>query len=142
MKKLVIACSLLAAATACSSTPKTAPAERAEARRATEEKPDSEDRQPILYIRQDGTVRIECGNKFGPEGEDYTALEEYLSQKARFMHMEWDETLKLDLPDDPIVIRADKSTPFRMIQEIMLLCGKLGIEVWKVQLTATQPERA
>ena len=109
---------------------------------ATEDKPNPDDRRPILNIRQDGTVIVQREVKYDPELNDYSALEIYLSQKAGFMEKVFDEKLKINLPDDPILIRADENTPFKMIQKIMLLCGQQGIQIWKVQLAAAQPEEA
>ena len=51
---------------------------------------------------------------------------------------EWDETLQKDLPDDPILIRADRNTPFKYIQKIMEVCTREDVFIWKVQLAASE----
>ena len=43
------------------------------------------------------------------------------------------------LPDDPILIRADRNTPFKYIQRIMETCTRQDIRIWKVQLAASEP---
>jgi biopolymer transport protein ExbD len=55
---------------------------------------------------------------------------------------EWDESLKKDLPDDPILIRADRNTPFKYIQKIMEVCTREGILIWRVQLAASETPEA
>ncbi len=109
---------------------------------AQEDKPNPEDKRPILNIRQDGAVVVMRDVIYDPESDDYTNLERYLSQKAQAMPMVMDPELGKELPDSPMLIRADENTPFRMIQKIMLLCGKKGIQIWKVELAAAQPEEA
>jgi biopolymer transport protein ExbD len=44
-----------------------------------------------------------------------------------------------DLPDDPVLIRADRNTPFKYIQRIMEVCARQNIKIWKVQLAASEP---
>ena len=79
---------------------------------------------------------------YTPEMDDYTELEQYLSDMASLMDKEVPEGLTLEVPDEPVLIRADEATPFKMIQKIMELCGKKGIQIWKVELAAKQPEDA
>ncbi len=54
------------------------------------------------------------------------------------MPMEMDEKLGIELPDDPILIRADRNTPFKYVQKIMEVCTRDGIKIWKVQLAASE----
>lgn len=54
------------------------------------------------------------------------------------MKMEMDEGLKMMLPDDPILIRADRNTPFKYIQKIMEICSREKIHIWKVQIAASE----
>ena len=52
---------------------------------------------------------------------------DYYWQLAQRMELEWvpyfetkmDETLGIPLPDDPVLIRADRNTPFKYLQRIM-----------------------
>jgi len=54
------------------------------------------------------------------------------------MATKMDDKLKKILPDDPILIRADRNTPFKYIQKIMEVCTREGIQIWKVQLAASE----
>lgn len=54
------------------------------------------------------------------------------------MPKKFDEELKIELPDDPILIRADRNTPFKYIQKIMELCARNNIKIWKVQIAASE----
>lgn len=63
------------------------------------------------------------------------------TMKDRFvpgMVMKFDETVGAQLPDDPILIRADRNTPFKYVQKIMEVCTRDGIMIWKVQLAASE----
>lgn len=59
------------------------------------------------------------------------------------MPMVMDDTLGVPLPDDPILIRADRNTPFKYVQKIMEVCTRDGIKIWRVQLAASEdPSKA
>ena len=40
--------------------------------------------------------------------------------------------------EDNFLIRADKNTEFKFIQKVMEVCGKKGIQIWKLQLAASE----
>ena len=46
------------------------------------------------------------------------------------------------IPDNPLMIRADRGTEFKYIQRVMEVCGKEGIRIWKLELGAAQDEEA
>jgi biopolymer transport protein ExbD len=107
---------------------------------AVEDKPNPEDRRAIVNVRQDGTVVVKREVIYDPEKDDYAPLEKFLSQKASMMRQEEDPNSPgRKLPSDPVLIRADENTPFKMIQKIMELCGKQGILIWKIELAASMP---
>lgn len=54
------------------------------------------------------------------------------------MEMVMDKEVGRELPDDPILIRADRNTPFKYVQKIMEVCTREGIMIWKVQLAASE----
>jgi biopolymer transport protein ExbD len=58
------------------------------------------------------------------------------------MTFKMDETLNKLLPDDPILIRADRNTPFKYIQKLMEVCTRDGIMIWKVQIAASEDPAA
>ena len=39
-----------------------------------------------------------------------------------------------------LLVRADQNTPFKYVQKVMSFCGLQGIQIWKVQLAAKEPE--
>jgi len=106
---------------------------------AVEDKPEKNERRPIVNIRQDGTVIVRREVIYSPEDDDYTKLRAYLVDMAQLMDKDIPEGLSIEVPDDPILIRADENTPFKMIQKIMEFCGQKGIQIWKVELAASQP---
>ncbi|MHC4823565.1 MAG: ExbD/TolR family protein [Planctomycetota bacterium] len=65
---------------------------------------------------------------------------------AQAMEIEWlpyfeqkmDDKLGIMLPDDPVLIRADRNTPFKYLQKIMEVCTREKIKIWKVQFAASE----
>ncbi|MDG1985750.1 MAG: hypothetical protein P8M11_14420, partial [Planctomycetota bacterium] len=45
-----------------------------------------------------------------------------------------------EVPDEPVLIRADQSTPFKYVQYIMERCGQEGTQIWKLQLAVSTPD--
>jgi biopolymer transport protein ExbD len=56
--------------------------------------------------------------------------------------MKFDEMLQKELPDDPILIRADRNTPFKYVQKIMEVCTRENVLIWRVQLAASETAEA
>jgi biopolymer transport protein ExbD len=110
--------------------------------------------RPILNVMEDGSIiwkkKVLYDQYLLPQGIDpirtgrpdyYWKLEETMRLKfLPWMKIEYDEVLKMDLPDDPILIRADRNTPFKYIQRIMEVCSRENVKIWKVQLAASEPE--
>lgn len=111
--------------------------------------------RPILNVMDDGSIiwkkKVLYEPGMVPRGQDpiRKTRPDYYWKLAETMIVEWipymatdyDENLKKTLPDDPILIRADRNTPFRYIQKIMEVCSREGIYIWKVQLAASEPEQ-
>ena len=114
------------------------------ARSAVEDKPDPKVVRPILNIPQNGKIIIKTEPYYDPEqdGEDMTRLERYLVDAAARMPKKMDPEVGVKLPDNPLMIRADTNTEFRFIQKIMEVCGKQGIQIWKLELGAAEHEDA
>ena len=110
------------------------------AEEAVEDKPNPDEKRPIVNIKQDGEIIVRRESIYSPEQDDYTELEAYLSDMAQLMDKDTPEGLNVEVPDEPVLIRADENTPFKMVQKIMEICGKKGIQIWKVELAAAQPE--
>jgi biopolymer transport protein ExbD len=104
--------------------------------------PDPKVVRPVVNILADGRIMVKRSVLYDPAEDDaYGQFKEWLSGMARQM-----PTKPLDpskpgvnmLPDNPILIRADQSTPFKHIQKVMEICGLEGIKIWKVQLAAAE----
>jgi biopolymer transport protein ExbD len=108
------------------------------AKNAVQDKPDPSIVRPVLNILPDGTMIQKKRELYNPEKGDLTEVERYLADQARLMPQELDKALGVKLPDNPLLIRADKNTEFKNIQKVMEICGKKGIQIWKLQLAASE----
>jgi biopolymer transport protein ExbD len=114
-----------------------------QARSSVEDKPDPKVIRPILNIPISGSIIAKGEPYYLPEeGEDTTKLERYLAGQSKLMPLKLDPDLNILLPDNPLMIRADRNTPFKYIQRIMAICGKDGIKIWKLELGAAEDEAA
>lgn len=115
---------------------------------------DPPENRPILNVMDDGSIiwkkKLLYSPGMDPRGMDpirktrpdfYWKLADTMKLEfIPYMTIKFDEEVQKDLPDDPILIRADRNTPFRYIQKIMEVCTREGIMIWKVQLAASEPE--
>lgn len=117
-----------------------------EAVKAVEDKPDPTIVRPIINILANGEIWVKKERYFDPENDDgYKRLREYLSDQAAKMPKEpinEDDPGGPKAPGNPMLVRADQSTPFHYIQKVMELCGQKGIQIWKIELAATDEESA
>ena len=111
-----------------------------QARAAVEDKPDPKVVRPIINIPQSGRMIVKRETKYDPEvdGDDMTGLERYLADQASLMPKKFDKEVGVKLPDNPLMIRADMFTEFKYIQRIMEICGRKGIQIWKLELGAAE----
>jgi biopolymer transport protein ExbD len=115
---------------------------------AREDKPDPEEYRPIINIQYDGKIIIKREKYYIPEEDDgnadpYLRVKEWLAKTAKRMDKDFlteGATTGPKVPDEPVLIRADISTPFKHIQKIMEFCGAAGVQIWKVQLACSVPE--
>jgi len=109
------------------------------AKNSVQDKPDPKVVRPVLNILPDGTMITKRRELYDPEKDELTEVERYLADQARQMPQVADPALGgIKLPDNPLLIRADKNTEFKYIQKIMEVCGKTGIQIWKLQLAASE----
>jgi hypothetical protein len=77
---------------------------------------------------------------YDPAKDDkFRKLSEYLARMAKQMPkkpINPADPSSMQVPDNPLLIRADQATPAKYIQKVMELCGKAGIQIWKVELAA------
>ncbi len=111
-----------------------------EAKAAVEDKPDPKVVRPIINIPQSGTMIAKREIKYDPEvdGDDMSGLERWLANQSAMMPKKFDKDVGALLPDNPLMIRADMNTEFKYIQRIMEICGKKGIQIWKLELGAAE----
>ena len=106
------------------------------------DKPDPSVVRPVINIVHTGKMIVKKETKFDPENPDLTVMESFLSDQARLMpkeHFNKEAGTGPMIPDNPLLIRADRNTPFKHIQKVMELCGKKGIQIWKLELAASEP---
>jgi len=109
------------------------------AKNAVQDKPDPKVVRPVLNVLPDGTMITKRRELYDPENDDMIEVERYLVDQAnRMKPWKMDPDLGVALPDNPLLIRADKNTEFKYIQKIMEVCGKKGIQIWKLQLAASE----
>lgn len=111
------------------------------ARSAVEDKPDIEIVRPIINIPQSGRMIYKRRALYDPEvdGENMQGLERFLVDQA--VRMKVAGHVKDDLPDNPLMIRADRGTEFKYIQRVMETCGLEDVRIWKLELGAAQEEK-
>jgi biopolymer transport protein ExbD len=108
---------------------------------ASPDKPDPTEIRPIVNIISTGSIYVLAEKFYDPDEDDgYLKLKSYLQQMAAKMPKEPlnDDGTGPPIPANPLLIRADQSTPFKHIQKVMELCGLQGIQIWKVQLAAAE----
>ena len=113
---------------------------------AKEDKPDPKEMRPILNIQHHGTIIAKRKTYYAPDSHDsladpYSEVKDLLVAAAAQMEKAPlnDDGTGAHVPDDPVLVRADQSTPFKHIQKVMEMCGLPGIQIWKVQLAASVP---
>jgi biopolymer transport protein ExbD len=107
---------------------------------AKPDKPNPDEFRPVVNIKTDGSIWVKRRMYFDPENPDeYKELRAFLSDVAAKMKRNPDT--KDNLPDEPLLIRADMNTPFKYIQKVMEQCGYKGVQIWKVQLAAAESDK-
>jgi len=109
---------------------------------AVEDKPDPKVVRPVINIPQRGAMIVRREAHYDPEidGDDMTRLERFLADQSKRMPWKFDPEVGAPLPDNPLMIRSDRNTEFKYIQRIMQICGKQGIQIWKLELGAAETE--
>ena len=97
-----------------------------------------------LDIDAAGVVRSGDNVLFDPakEGEGKIALQEWLHIQASRMDKHFNEAIQLELPNDVLLIRADRSAPMRTVLRVMEVCGHHDIQIWRIRLAARSAPEA
>ena len=104
--------------------------------------------RPVVNIRFDGSIRIKHEIFYSRQTHDGRAdpfehVRQWLAVAASKMETDFadpESRTGLKIPDEPLLIRADRSTPFEHIQKVMELCGERGVFIWKIQLACRMPD--
>jgi biopolymer transport protein ExbD len=107
---------------------------------AAADKPDPNELRPIVNILSNGEMYVKRELIYDPKHDDkYRKMKEYLGRMASQMDKEPIDPKNPSgpkAPKNPILIRADQSTPAKYVQKVMETCGMVGIQIWKVELAA------
>ena len=117
---------------------------------AVPDKPDPDELRPIVNVPIDGTWIVSGETYYDPERDDASAdpfqeFKTWLAKVARAMptapvnEEQPAGPSNPEVPDDPLLVRADESTEFKHVQKIMELLGYQGIQIWKVQFAVAEP---
>ena len=115
---------------------------------ALPDEPPPERVRPIVNVLQDGTVIYKRQTYYSPnEALDpgyknrvkLRTLLDYFANKI--MKKKFDDMVKKELPDDALLIRADKWTEMHHVAKIMETCGHHSILIWKVELAVGEPKK-
>ncbi len=106
---------------------------------ATEDKPDPDEKRPIFNIKHTGEIIVRKEPLYSPETHDgkkdpMVDVKRKLAIIAKNM-----EKAKDGLPDEHLMVRGDRSVPFKHVQHVMQECAQKGIQIWKIQLAASMP---
>ena len=109
---------------------------------ADPDKPNPKEWRPILNIDHNGEMEVSRKIMYNPEQDDgFRDMANWLKFVSEKMERKFDETAQRELPDEPLLIRADENTPFKFVQKVMEICGGQDISIWKLQLAAKEPEK-
>lgn len=112
---------------------------------ASPDEPDPKEVRPVINIISTGEILVKRELLYSPEADDeYARLKQFLSDMSRRMPKEPLDEKNPNGPKVPanaVLVRADRSTPFRHIQKVMEICGIKGIEIWKIQLAAAEGKK-
>lgn len=109
---------------------------------AVADEPDPKVIRPVINIMSTGEILVMRNLIYDPNNDDqYAELKVYLAGMASRMPKEplnEDQPNGKKVPANALLIRADRSTPFKHIQKVMEVCGIEGIQIWKIQLAAAE----
>jgi biopolymer transport protein ExbD len=118
------------------------------AENAQPDKPKPDEFRPVVNIKQDGSIWVKRKELYDPENpDDYKMVREYLSDVAKMMEREkFDGTATTrndpnSIPGEALLVRADQFSAFKHTQKVMEQCGYKGIQIWKLQLAASESEK-
>jgi biopolymer transport protein ExbD len=117
------------------------------AQKAVPDKPDPNEWRPIINVKHTGEMIIKRTTYFDPESnvgtKKYEDLRTQLLSMAGRMKKEAIAPGQARMvPNEPLMIRADESTQFKYVQDIMEQCGDQSISIWKLQIAVSVPDNS
>ncbi len=117
------------------------------AQNAVPDKPSKDEWRPIINVKHTGEMIIKRNKYFDPEvnvgPKKYEDLRtQLLSMAGRMKKAPIAPGSPKNIPDEPLMIRADETTTFKFVQEIMEQCSDQSISIWKLQIAVSVPEKA
>jgi biopolymer transport protein ExbD len=113
------------------------------AKTAVPDEPDPKEFRPVINVRQTGEMIAKRETIFAPATDgtkdDEADLMGYLVNTSKLMkkdHFNKEAGTGPMIPDDFLLIRADRFTPFHFVQRVMTDCGNTDVQIWKIQLAA------
>ena len=99
-----------------------------------------EGQRPIVNVLQSGETIYKRKTYLEADEQDYSKLQGLLEYFAKNMTKKFDKAVGKELPDDPLLIRADKWTEMHHIAKIMETCGLTNVQIWRVELAVGEPK--
>ena len=99
-----------------------------------------EGQRPIVNVLQSGETIYKRKTYLEADATDYSRLQGLLEYFAKNMTKKFVPAVKKELPDDPLLIRADKWTEMHHVAKIMETCGHLNVQIWRVELAVGEPK--
>ena len=109
------------------------------ARTAVPDKPKADEWRPVINIPQGGEMIIKKEKLYDPENDDASEIRGWLVDAADKMEPDEDDP---KLPGEALLIRSDEWTEFKYIQRVMEWCGDKEVQIWKLQLAASEDPEA
>ncbi len=106
---------------------------------ATEDKPDPDEKRPIFNIKHTGEIIVRQVPLYKPETHDGKSNPmEDVQRKLAIIAKNMEKAAD-GLPDEHLMVRGDRSVPFKYVQQVMQECAQKGVQIWKIQLAASMP---
>ena len=114
------------------------------AQKARPDTPDPDEWRPILNIPFTGEMIYKRNPYFDPEDKSkakFDKLRELLVDFAEKMEKApISDGSPIMAPDEPLLIRADMTTPFKFVQFAMAQAADPSVKIWKLELAVSTPE--
>ncbi len=99
--------------------------------------------RPIVNVDQEGRLIMKRRTLYDPtKDQNRIRFQIQLRNIARAMEHKMDPDVKMELPDDPLLLRGDEFTDWYHMAKVMEDCGLKNIMIWKIQLAVAESQEA